>query len=68
MWANVNPPGGYNRAHIHPNCHGSGVYYIKLQKILEEIVFNDPRTGADMVITKMKKRKSPHKFMERSSC
>ena len=22
MWANVNPPGGYNRPHLHPNCHG----------------------------------------------
>ena len=33
MWANVNPPGGYNRAHIHPNCTWSGVYYVKHQKL-----------------------------------
>ena len=24
MWANINPPGGYNRPHLHPNCHFSG--------------------------------------------
>ena len=29
MWANINPPGGMNRAHIHPNSLWSGVYYIK---------------------------------------
>ena len=29
MWANVNPPGGMNRAHIHPNSLWSGVYYVK---------------------------------------
>ena len=28
MWANINPPGGYNSPHIHPNSHFSGVYYI----------------------------------------
>ena len=26
MWANINPPGGYNRAHTHPNSLWSGVY------------------------------------------
>ena len=25
MWANLNPPGGYNRPHVHPNSHFSGV-------------------------------------------
>ena len=29
MWANINPPGGYNAPHIHPNSLFSGVYYIK---------------------------------------
>ena len=24
MWANINPPGGYNRPHLHPNSHFSG--------------------------------------------
>ena len=25
MWANINPPRGYNAPHIHPNSHFSGV-------------------------------------------
>ena len=32
MWANINPPGGYNVPHIHPNSLFSGVYYIKAPK------------------------------------
>jgi uncharacterized protein (TIGR02466 family) len=32
MWANINPPGGFNRAHIHPNSLWSGVYYVKTPK------------------------------------
>ena len=38
MWANINPPGGYNRPHIHPNSHFSGVYYIKATKDSGDIV------------------------------
>ena len=34
MWANINPPGGSNAPHIHPNSLFSGVYYIKHPKIL----------------------------------
>jgi uncharacterized protein (TIGR02466 family) len=34
MWANINPPGGYNRAHTHPNSLWSGVYYVKDSKKL----------------------------------
>ena len=30
MWANINPPGGYNAPHIHPNSLFSGVYYVKI--------------------------------------
>ena len=29
MWANINPPGGSNQPHVHPNSLYSGVYYIK---------------------------------------
>ena len=50
MWANINPPGGYNRPHIHPNSHFSGVYYIKAPQNSGEIVFNDPRSAAHMVM------------------
>jgi len=50
MWANINPPGGYNRPHIHPNSHFSGVYYIKAPQNSGDIVFNDPRSGAHMIM------------------
>ena len=50
MWANINPPGGYNRPHIHPNSHFSGVYYIKAPQNSGDIVFNDPRSSAHMVM------------------
>ena len=55
MWANINPPGGYNRPHIHPNSHFSGVYYIKATKDSGEIVFNDPRSTSHMTMPARKK-------------
>ena len=55
MWANVNPPGGYNRAHLHPNCTWSGVYYIKTPEKCGELKLKDARTGAEMSSPKMKK-------------
>lgn len=48
MWANVNPPGGYNNAHIHPNALWSGVYYVKTPKNCGNLKFNDPRAAASM--------------------
>ena len=45
MWANINPSGGYNRPHIHPNSLFSGVYYIKAPLNCGELVCNDPRPG-----------------------
>lgn len=44
MWAIVNPPGGTNRAHIHPGCLWSGVYYLRTPKDCGKIEFIDPRT------------------------
>jgi uncharacterized protein (TIGR02466 family) len=48
MWANINYPGGYNRAHVHPNCLFSGVYYIKTPPNCGKIIFNDPRPGIQL--------------------
>ena len=59
MWANINPPGGYNRPHLHPNCHYSGVYYIKAPKKSGQIVFNDPRTASHMVMPNRIKETPP---------
>ena len=56
MWANVNPPGGYNRAHLHPNCTWSGVYYVKTPKKCGGLKMKDPRTGAEMISPKLRER------------
>ena len=32
VWSNLNRPGDYNTVHDHPDCHLSGVYYVKLPK------------------------------------
>ena len=44
MWAIINPPGSSNRAHIHPGCLWSGVYYIATPEDCGNIEFIDPRT------------------------
>ena len=44
MWANINPPGGYNRPHIHPNSLWSGVYYVKTAKDCGHLKLEDPRS------------------------
>ena len=59
MWANINPPGGYNMPHVHPNSHFSGVYYIKAPKDSVNLVFNEPKTGAHMVMPRRKEGKPP---------
>ncbi len=43
-WANVNGPGSYNIAHMHPNTDLSGVYYVKVPEgDCGNITFYDPR-------------------------
>ena len=44
MWAIINPPGCYNRAHIHPESLWSGVYYVQAPENSGDIEFTDPRT------------------------
>ena len=44
MWSIINPPGGLNRAHIHPGCIWSGVYYVQAPRNSGRIEFIDPRT------------------------
>ena len=45
MWANVNPPGGMNQPHIHPNALFSGVYYVKSNPKAGRLKIYDPRPG-----------------------
>ena len=65
MWANINPPGGMNRAHQHPNSLWSGVYYIKAPKNCGHLKIDDPRAAAAMVRPRQKDgEKPPRLFRE----
>ena len=59
MWANINPPGGMNRAHQHPNSLWSGVYYIKAPKNCGHLKIDDPRASAAMCRPRQKEGKKP---------
>ena len=62
MWANVNPKGGMNRAHLHPNSLWSGVYYVKAPKNCGLLRIDDPRTSSAMTRPKLKKGNIPHRL------
>jgi len=50
MWANINYPGSYNKQHIHPNSHWSGVYYVKVPKNSGSLFVEDPRPGPNHLL------------------
>ena len=62
MWANINPPGGMNRAHQHPNSLWSGVYYIKAPKNCGDLKIDDPRASAAMCRPRQKEGKKPSRL------
>lgn len=41
FWINVNPPGSYNYAHIHPGAQLSGIFYVKVPLNSGAIVFDN---------------------------
>ena len=59
MWANINPPGGSNRAHQHPNSLWSGVYWIKTPKNCGQLKIDDPRSVACMTRPRQKDGEKP---------
>ena len=52
MWANINPPGAFNRSHIHPNSLWAGVYYVKTQESCGHLKIEDPKTISLMSVPK----------------
>jgi len=62
MWANINPPGGYNQSHIHPNSLFSGAYYVKAQPNSGRFQMMDPRPGAQQVMPARKKGNVPREL------
>ena len=59
MWANINPPGGFNRPHLHPNSLFSGVYWIKAPKKSGNLMLYEPRPGAQCTMPNRKEEKLP---------
>ena len=59
MWANINPPGGFNRPHIHPNSLWSGVYYIKTPKNCGHLKIEDPKTISLMTVPRRTNKPLP---------
>ena len=66
MWANINPPGGMNMPHIHPNALFSGVYYVKSNPKSGRLKIMDPRPGAQMYMP-MRKKGDPGRDMWRDA-
>jgi len=62
MWANINPPGSMNRAHMHPNSLWSGVYYIKAPQNSGQLKIEDPRSVAAMSRPRQKPGKLPDRL------
>ena len=50
MWANINPSGGMNMPHIHPNALFSGVYYVKSNPKSGRLKIYVPRPGANFIM------------------
>ena len=66
MWANINPPGGMNMPHLHPNCLFSGVYYVKSNPNSGRLKIMDPRPGAQMYMP-IRKEGDPGRDMWRDA-
>ena len=62
MWANINPPGGMNRAHIHPNSLWSGVYYVKALPNSGHLKIDDSRAAASMSRPRQKEGPAPSRL------
>ena len=59
MWANINPPHGYNKAHTHPNSLWSGVYYVKTPKNCGHLTIMDPKSVAATTYPRRKQGELP---------
>ncbi len=61
MWANINPPGAFNRHHSHPNALWSGVYYVHTHDDCGLLCITDPRSQAHVLTGHFDPtRRSPH--------
>jgi uncharacterized protein (TIGR02466 family) len=60
-WVNINPKGGLNTRHTHPNNFLSGTYYVQVPDgAAARIVFDDPRPQAMTIMPRVTRH---NKFM-----
>jgi uncharacterized protein (TIGR02466 family) len=52
-WANINRSGQSHTVHTHPNNFLSGVYYLRAPQGAGDIVFQDPRQQATVMVPKV---------------
>ena len=65
MWANVNPPGAFNRHHTHPHALWSGVYYVRTPDDCGLLCLTDPRPQAHVITPYFDpKRRAAHTWGE----
>lgn len=55
-WANIGQSGQTHQTHTHPNNYLSGVYYLRAPEGCGDIVFQDPRRQAVVLVPKYSER------------
>jgi hypothetical protein len=65
MWANINPQGGYNRPHVHPNSlYGLVSIMLKLQRIWKLVVMIQDQEYKLMMPVRKQGRPPKHLWRE----
>lgn len=49
-WFNINPPGAFNRKHTHPECHMSGVLWIKVPEKSGNLIFENANSHVQSTV------------------
>ncbi len=64
FWVNVNPPGGYNKQHVHPEAHLSGVFWVKTPPNSGVLTFPNPfaYTQSNFILKFPKEFRDKHKI------
>lgn len=71
MWANINPPGAYNKRHNHANALFSGVYYVKVpdnnQATSGQLELYEPRPGPLIIHPRQNQKDLPNLYWKKVS-
>ena len=71
IWANINPPGAYNKSHNHANALFSGVYYVKVPNNKEAtsgyLELFEPRPGPLIIRPRQNDKDLPNVYWKKVS-